>query len=223
MKTKHLKQSFLNLIVIIITNLFFINANAFNNEKRSSSIPDGQPTAINFQLTSNSEPTTTGPIISLGESWSGMYAKGYSVPAKENVVWPEGVTPGITQRNLIIGDIWPAGEKDIVSSRYVQFGLKPVKGKTITLDSIGLYAGAANGNKLKYKIVMAKKADFSDAIILDTRTSNMSNTMYLLSYKISITIKDSECFFLRFYPWYNGEAATKYLCLRNLTISGVSK
>jgi len=184
------------------------------------SITGGIAASINYPLTVDATPVISGPITSLGESWSNMYVKNYSVPASGTVIWPEGVTAGVTQRNSITGDTWPNGEIDIVSTRYVQFGLKPAPETSFTVDSIGVYVGAANTNSLKYRVMASKNADFSDAITLENSISNTSNTMTTHSYKPIIQVDESEFFYLRFYPWCSGTATSKYLCLQNLTISG---
>jgi lysophospholipase L1-like esterase len=183
------------------------------------SISGGTPACIYFPLTSNATPVIIGPITSLGESWSEMYAKNYAVPSS-STTWPEGVTGSTTQRNIIIGDTWVAGEVDIVTTRYIQFGVQPAANTTFTVDSIGLYAAAAGGSGMRFRVMIAKKSDFSDAITLENKTTNASNTIVKLSYKPILQVADSEYFYLRFYPWYSSAATSKYLCLQNLTISG---
>ncbi len=179
----------------------------------------GVPASINFPLTANATPVITGPLISKGESWSEMYVKNYAAP-NASTTWPAGAAGGITQRNSIIGDTWVAGEIDIVPTRYIQFGIQPATGTTFTIDSIGVYAGPAGGSGMRYRVMASKKADFSDAITLENRTTNASNTMVILSYKPVVMVSDTESFYLRFYPWYSGVASSKYLCLQNLTING---
>jgi lysophospholipase L1-like esterase len=180
------------------------------------SMSGGVAASINFPLTANSTPVVTGPIIPLEESWVGTYAKSYATVA----TWPAGITGVTTQRNSLTGDTWPAGEIDINTNRYIQFAVKANAGTTLTIDSIGVYAGAAGGSGLKYRVLYAKKADFSNPVTLEDKTSNTSNTMVALSYKPIVQLTDSEGFYLRFYPWYNGTASLKYLCLSNLTIRG---
>ena len=180
------------------------------------SMSNGVSASVNFPLTANYSPVVTGPVIALDEIWVGMYVKNYATIA----TWPTGITGVTTQRNSITGDTWPAGEIDINTSRYFQFAVKPNTGTTLSVDSIGLYAGAAGGSGLKFRVMYSKKADFSNAIALEDKTSNTSNTMVALSYKPMIQVADSEGFYLRFYPWYNGTASLKYLCLSNLTIKG---
>jgi lysophospholipase L1-like esterase len=186
------------------------------------SMSNGVACSVNFPLISNSTPTVTGPVIALDESWGGMYVKNYATIT----TWPSGITGTATQRNSISAttnnaiDTWPSGDIDINTNRYIQFAVKPNTGTTLTIDSVGLYAGAAGGSGLKYRVMYSKNADFSNAVALEDKTSNTSNTMVALSYKPILELNNNEGFYLRFYPWYNGTASLKYLCLSNLTIKG---
>jgi len=186
------------------------------------SMSDGVACSVNYPLLSNVTPAVTGPVIALDESWEGLYVKNYATIA----TWPTGITGTTVQRNSIsatannLADTWPAGDIDVNTSRYVQFAVKPNTGTILTVDSVGLYAGAAGGSGLKYRVMYSKNADFSNAVALEDKTSNTSNTMAALSYKPILEVSDTEGFYIRFYPWYNGTASLKYLCLSNLTIKG---
>ncbi|MDD4969515.1 MAG: T9SS type A sorting domain-containing protein [Paludibacter sp.] len=186
------------------------------------SMSSGVDATVNFPLSANAAPTVSGPVIALDESWTGTYVKSYATIA----TWPAGVTGITVQRTSIsatasnVVDTWPANEIDINTSRYIQFAVKPNAGTKLTVDSIGLYAGAAGGSGLRYRVLYSKNAGFSNPVTLEDKTSNTSNTMVALSYKPMIQVADSEGFYLRFYPWYNGTASLKYLCLSNLTIKG---
>ena len=186
------------------------------------SMSSGVDATVNFPLSANATPIVSGPVIPLDEAWTGMYVKSYSTIT----TWPAGVTGTVVQRNSVSAtasnaiDAWAANEIDINTSRYVQFAVKPNSGTKFTVDSIGLYAGAAGGNGLKFRVLYSKNSGFNNPVTLEDRTSNTSNTMVALSYKPMVQVADSEGFYLRFYPWYNGAASLKYLCLSNLTIKG---
>ncbi len=180
----------------------------------------GVDASVFFPLISNTTPVITGPVTAIEESWTGMYAKNYASIA----TWPANVSAVNVQRNSISAtannavDAWPAGDIDINTDRFVQFAIKANTGTKVTVDSVGLYAGAAGGSGLRYRILYSKNADFSNPVTLDDRTSNVSNTMVALSYKPMVQFNDNEGFYLRFYPWYNGAATLKYLCLSGLTL-----
>lgn len=183
------------------------------------SLAGGITSTVHYPLTDNDQATVTGAIISLGESWSGMYVKNYANPSG-TTTWPEGVTAGKAQRNLIEGDAWPGSEIDIVTNRYIQFAVQAPDNGTFTIDSIGVYVGAAGGNGMGYRVMMSTDATFNNATVLEDRPSNVSNTMVALSYKPIYQVEKSETFYLRIYPWYSSAATSKYICLQNLTIQG---
>ncbi len=180
----------------------------------------GVDASVFFPLISNATPTVNGPLLALDESWTGTYAKNYATIA----TWPANVTAVNVQRNSINAtannaiDAWPAGDIDINTERFIQFAIKANTGTKVTVDSVGLYAGAAGGSGLRYRVLYSKNADFSNPVTLDDRTSNVSNTMVALSYKPMVQFNQDEGFYLRFYPWYNGAATLKYLCLSGLTL-----
>lgn len=184
------------------------------------SLTGGADANVTFALTTNSNATITGPVSFATETWSQMYARNYATPSSA-VVWPAGTAGGNTQRNLIVGDAWPAGEIDLLETRYVQFTVQPSAGTTFTVNTISFYAGVGGGSGMQYRIMTSKEPTFANPITLENRTSNAGNTMYALSYAPIMQIDgDSEAFYLRFYPWYNIAATSKYLCLQDLKISG---
>jgi lysophospholipase L1-like esterase len=184
------------------------------------SMSSGVDALVNFPLIADATPVITGPIIALDETYLGMYKKNYASIA----TWPAGVTVVNVQRNDVTDGTttgtWPAGEIDINTNRYVQFAVKPNAGSTLTVDSIGLYAGVAGGGGMKYRVLYSKNAGFTNPVTLEDKTSNASNTMVALSYKPMVQIADNEGFYLRFYPWYSNTTTSKYFCLSNLTFKG---
>lgn len=178
---------------------------------------NGVKSSVLFPLISDASATVTGPLISMGESWSECYAKNYATMP----TWPTGaVTTDNTQRITTLTGSWPA-EIDIVSTRYIQFGLKTPTGTTFTLDSIGFYAGGAGGGSMSYRVMYSTNANFSNPITLGERNlNNTVSTMYALSYKPIIQVKDTDTLYLRIYPWYGVAATGKYLCLQRLYIGG---
>jgi lysophospholipase L1-like esterase len=179
-------------------------------------LSNGISSNVTFPLIADASSTVTGPLVSLGESWSGVYVKNYATMT----TWPTGaVTTNKTQRNIIIGDAWPA-EIDIVSTRYVQFGIKTSSGTIFTLDTIGLYAGASGGSGMCFRIMYSTDSTFNNATTLTNSTSNTSGAMTAYSYNPILQISDSSAFYLRIYPWYSSAAASKYLCLQNLYLGG---
>ncbi len=179
---------------------------------------------------------TQGPINVISETFSNMVLQSYAAPSSTATVW-NGTTSwtGVafsttvkTQRNVIsaTGSVWPVGEIDIVNDRYIQFGVNAVPGTKFDVDSIGLYAGGAGGSGMRFKIYISKDSLFSNpdvtTMISDHGTSaNTSNTMYPIAYNKLIELTSGQSLYLRVYPWYNGTATGKTICLYGLLIKGM--
>lgn len=180
-----------------------------------------------WDLTSNEEAELEGPATIVEESWSGMEVQKYSAP-NANTTWPAEsgfTTERKTQRNLIVGGTWPAGEIDEVSTRYIQFGIQANQATELNIDSIGLYVGGAGGNGMRCRVWYSLNEDFSNAVaIADYSTSMVSNTMYAVSATPVVRLTAGETLYLRIYPWYNNSSAAtgKTLCLSAVTIRGVA-
>lgn len=104
-----------------------------------------------------------------------MTVQRYASP-NANTVWPEwsGLVNGqLTQRNLIVGEVWPAGEIDEVSTRYIQFGITAAEGTVLHIDSIGLYVCGAGGNGMRCRVSYSTDPDFAQAVSIAEYTSSM--------------------------------------------------
>jgi len=186
------------------------------------SFEDGQKATAYWELSQNESFTSDGPITVLPETFSKMYANRYASPG-DGTVWENDlvVTGTKTQRCIIEGDNWPAGEIDIVHDRYIQFGVTATEGTVFNVDSIGLYIGAAGGSGIRYRVYYSKDLKFSDAVMIADRQNNANKTMSQISHEKLIEVKGGESLYLRVYPWYNGASASKAICLYGVTIKGV--
>ena len=134
---------------------------------------------------------TTGPINVIPELYSNMGLQSYSATGSTEV-WSGATTSWTnaalsvstkTQRNVVTGATWPAGDIDIVNNRYIQFGVNALEGTTFDIDSIGLFGGGAGGSGMRFKVYISKDSLFSDPnstfMIGDRGTvANTSNQMY---------------------------------------------
>ena len=181
-----------------------------------------------WDLTSNDDAELEGPATIVEESWSGMEVQKYSAP-NANTTWPAEsgfTTERKTQRNLIVGGTWPAGEIDEVSTRYIQFGIQANLATELNIDSIGLYVGGAGGNGMRCRVWYSLNEDFSNAVAIgDFSGSMVSNTMYAVSATPVVRLTAGETLYLRIFPWYNSSSSAtgKTLCLSAVTIRGIAR
>lgn len=127
-----------------------------------------------------------------------------------------------TQRNLIEGETWPAGEIDEVSTRYIQFGMTAPANTKIDIDKISLFVAGAGGSGMRCKIYYATDADFSNATLIQEMSNMAGNTVYAIESIPVVSISDGQSLYLRVYPWYKSEATGKTICLSDVYIHGMA-
>ena len=154
----------------------------------------------------------TGPANVIGESFQGMYVQRYSNP-NSSTVWPDWTGYEATrkmQRDLITGDAWPADEIDDNPERYIQWGIKPSEGMDLKIDLL-----------LCCHIYYSTDNFETRTTIFEMKKMPANNPQYVET-KPVLTVKDGQKLLVRVYPWYNGSASGKTICLSDLTIHGVA-
>ena len=175
----------------------------------------------------------TGPATVIDQSWSNMYVQRYQAPkggvdgnGEYYTKYPDGIPEGDTpdrktQRNLLTGDAWPDGEIDDNPDRYIDFGLKANAGTSLKINNISLYVGGAGGNGMMCHVYYSTD-NFNTRTTIYAPSKMVSNTMNLVTAQPVITLEEGEELHVRIYPWYNGAATGKTLCLSDVTISGMA-
>jgi len=184
----------------------------------------GTDVSLLWPLTANNTPTLVGPATVVDESFSNMYVQSYAAPNGTATIWPAGSgydTTRKTQRNLLIGDAWPAGEIDEVSTRYIQFGIKANAGTELNINLISLYIGGAGGNGMRCRISYSKD-DFVTTFVAGEFQSMVSNTMNAVSKIPVLKLVNGETLKVRVYPWYSSAATGKTICISDFKITGVA-
>lgn len=182
----------------------------------------GTEVSVLWPLTDNNEYTQTGPATVIDQTLSNMIVQGYKNPGS-GTIWPEesGYTDGRkTQRCCITGEEWPAGEIDEVSDRYIEFGIQANTGTKLDIDSIGLYVTGCGGNGMCCHIAYSTDQSFSNCKYI-YQASNMKNKNMVAVEAIPVVaLEAGEILYLRIYPWYNGKASGKTICLSDVYIHG---
>lgn len=184
----------------------------------------GTEVSLLWPLITNNTPVLVGPATVVDQSYSGMTLQSYAAPNGTSTVWPAGSgydTTRKTQRNVIEGGTWPSGEIDEVSTRYIQFGIKPAVGTDLNIDLISLYIGGAGGNGMRCRISYSKD-DFVTTYVAGEFQSMVANTMNAVSKIPVLKLVAGETLKVRVYPWYNGSATGKTICLADMKIHGVA-
>lgn len=196
-------------------------------------VEGGVPVKAYWRLEKDESCQLTGPATVLGQSWSNMYVQRYACPkggtdANGNYYtqYPDGIPAGETpdrktQRNLLKGDNWPDGEIDDNPERYIDFGLKANIGTELKITNISLYVGGAGGNGMMCHVYYSTD-NYQTRTTIYAPSKMVANTMNGVSSKPVITLKEGEEVHVRVYPWYNGAANGKTICLSDVTIEGMA-
>lgn len=188
------------------------------------SLEGGTAVKAYWRLEKNDECQLTGPVTVVPQSFEGMYVQKYSSP-NAKTVWPEWTgydATRKTQRCLIVGDNWPEGEIDEVSTRYIQFGITAAKGTTLKIDNISMFVCGCGGNGMCCHINYSKEPNFANQHTIFSPTSMPANNMLEVKDTPVISLDEGETLLVRVYPWYNGKATGKTICLSDVTISGMA-
>lgn len=184
----------------------------------------GVPVQAYWRLEKDDECEVTGPMNTLGQSYSGMTLQKYSAP-NTNTTWPEWTgfdASRKTQRNVIEGESWPAGEIDEVSTRYIEFAVQPAKGTTLKVDSMSMFVCGCGGNGMCCKIYYSKEENFANPVnIFEMKSMPANNMQYVCSMPVQ-SVNEGETLRIRVYPWYNNAATGKTICLSDVTIHGIA-
>ena len=165
----------------------------------------------------------TGPANVIGETFQGMYVQRYSNP-NAKTVWPDWTGYDASrkmQRNLLTGDAWPADEIDDNPERYIQWGIKPSEGMDLKIDLISLFASGCGGNGMCCHVYYSTDNFETRTTIFEMKKMPANNPQFVEA-KPVLTVKDGQELLIRVYPWYNGAATGKTICLSDLTIHGIA-
>lgn len=183
----------------------------------------GAEVSVNWQLVSDDNYELNGPAIVVPQTFKGMYVQRYSAP-NANTVWPaeSGYDASHkTQRNLLTGDAWPADEIDDNPERYIEWGLKPTAGMDLKVDLISLYVCGCGGNGMCCHIYYSTD-NFETRTTMFEMKKMPANNMQYVEAKPVLTVKDGQQLLVRVYPWYNGAATGKTICLSDLKIHAMA-
>ncbi|MBR1547141.1 MAG: hypothetical protein IJ637_00225 [Prevotella sp.] len=165
----------------------------------------------------------TGPAVVTGQTFQGMYVQRYSNP-NAKTVWPEWTgfeASRKMQRDLLTGDNWPADEIDDNPDRYIQWGIKPAAGTELKIDAISLFAAGCGGNGMCCHVYFSTDNFETRTTMFEMKKMPANNPQYVEA-KPVVSLSEGQELLVRVYPWYNGAASGKTICLSDLTIHGMA-
>lgn len=183
----------------------------------------GTEVNVYWRLEKDDSYVLTGPANVIPESWTGMYVQRYSNP-NANTTWPDWTgfdASRKTQRNLLTGDAWPADEIDDNPGRYIEWGIEPTQGMTLSIDEISLFVCGCGGNGMCSHIYYSTDNFQTRTTIFEMKKMPANNMQYVKAQPV-IKLEEGQKLLVRVYPWYNGSATGKTICLSDLTIHGMA-
>ena len=176
-----------------------------------------------WRLEKDDSYTLTGPAVAISETFQGMYVQRYANP-NANTVWPDWTGYAASrkmQRDLLTGDSWPADEIDDNPDRYIQWGIKPAVGTELKIDKLSLFAAGCGGNGMCCHIYFSTDKFETRNTIIEMKKMPANNPQYVEATPV-VSLKEGQELLVRVYPWYNGSASGKTICLSDLTIHGMA-
>ncbi len=187
------------------------------------SLEGGQEVSAYWRLEKDDNcDTGNAPVEIIPETWEGMYVQRYANP-NANTIWPEETgfdASRKTQRNLIVGDVWPKDEIDEVSTRYIEFGVKAMASSTLKIDEISLFLCGCGGNGMCVKVYYSTEENFANPVLIYEKKKLPANNMQFIQEKPVVSLDGGQAIRLRVYPWYDGTATGKTICLSDVKFHG---
>lgn len=184
------------------------------------SITGGTEASVRWSLDKDNSCVTEGQVKAIGQTHHGMYVKNYSAPG-EDAIWPGSHnSTHSAQHNIIIGDTWPDGEIDEVSTRYIEFGVTAMPGTTYNIDAINYCIGGCGDNRMCVKVYYSTEDDFSNPVNILEKKKMPSGTMFDGDVSTVITLEGGKSMRIRFYPWLDRKSDGKTICISDLMIHG---
>lgn len=175
----------------------------------------GEDFTLTFPLQSNTDPVITGPGMAVGESLSEMEVYNYAKISEKPMQLLQ--ISGQSKNGM-----WPAGDIDEVSTRYVQLAFQAPEETTLNISNISLDVAATGGNGMRCKAYYSTHADFSDPQQIYANVSMVNKEIYNVSHDVTLSLDEGERIYIRVYPWYNGAAEGKWLAISNVSVKGTA-
>ena len=117
---------------------------------------------------------------------------------------------------------WPAGEIDENAGRYLDFAITAPEAMEVRITGIAMEITADATSTMCYHINTGLGDDFTGVTTVAERRNMPNRTIEHVNITPTITIPAEETLHVRILPWHDyGEVKdSKYICLRNVVISG---
>ena len=94
-------------------------------------------------------------------------------------------------------------------------------GTELKIDKLSLFAAGCGGNGICCHAYYSTDNFETRTTIFEMKKMPANNPQYIEATPV-VTLKEGEQLLVRIYPWYNGAASGKTICLSDLTIHGMA-
>ena len=116
---------------------------------------------------------------------------------------------------------WTAAEDDD-PNRFISMSVKCPEGTTLDINNIQMLVGARGGNGMKCHVYYSTDG-FTTRTTIYAPTSMASNTMNEVQATPVVRLEEGEELQLRIFPWYTSNATGKYICVKDVVVSGQAR
>lgn len=117
---------------------------------------------------------------------------------------------------------WPGGEIDENATRYIDFAVTAPATAEVRITGISMDIAAHSTSTMCYHINTGFGDEFTDVQTIAEKVNMTNLAISHLAFTPTLTIPAGETLHVRVLPWHNlaEEKSGKYICLRNVVISG---
>ena len=167
----------------------------------------GIPFSAIWALTASDTSVTEGPATAADAKVEGM------------VKYANNATLGLMV-SASDGGTWVKAEDDS-PNQYVQFGVTAPQGRILNINNISLKVGGRGGNGMRCHVYYSTDGFVTRTTIYDSGAMT-SGVMNEVEAAPVIKLEEDRQLQIRIYPWYTGNATGKWLCVRDVVVSGQS-
>ena len=167
-------------------------------------VSTGAPVNVTWSLSENDEAAVSGPL-SANLTLSNL----------------EADFSGNMQRLQVAGGSWNVGEDDD-PNRYVSYSITSTSENKISINEISLKVGGSGSSTMNCHIYYSTDG-YETRRTLAEKNSMANGMVYKISEKPIISLEKGQTLDIRIYPWSTEAGSDKYICVRDIEISGVEE
>jgi len=116
--------------------------------------------------------------------------------------------------------LWPAGDIDVNTSRYIEFSILASDGD-LYIDSVKFDMSGVGGKEMYFTALGSTDSNFRKSETFAAMELLKKDSMQTYTFDSVIKVEKGQTFYLRIYPWYKRAAEGKFIKLNKVTFNGL--